>query len=251
MRRKLLILGGTTEASALARLVAARGLDAVLSYAGRTERPRPQPVPCRVGGFGGVDGLTDWLRRHRITHVVDATHPFADRMSGHAAAACAAAGVPLVALTRPAWEPGPGDRWRRVASVAAAARTLAETEPPRRVFLAIGRQHVDAFAAAPRHRYLLRFVDGPQAVPSLPQHAVIVARGPFTVDGDAALLTAHGIDLVVSKNSGGSGARAKIDAARRLRLSVLMIDRPAAPAAPAVGDPEAVLDWLDHADLGA
>jgi precorrin-6A/cobalt-precorrin-6A reductase len=251
MRRKLLILGGTTEASALARLVAARGIDAVLSYAGRTERPRPQPVPCRVGGFGGIEGLAAWLGQNRITHVVDATHPFAGRMSLHAAAACAASDLPLVMLTRPPWTPGPGDRWTRVADVAAAAWAMVEERSPQTVFLAIGRQHVDAFAVAPHHRYLLRFVDPPRVAPRLPEHDLVVTRGPFTADGDTALMAAHRVDRLVSKNSGGSGARAKIDAARRLRLPVLMIDRPAVPAVPTVAEPHDVLRWLDRARLGA
>lgn len=241
----VLLLGGTTEASALARLLAARGVPTTLSYAGRTENPRPQPVPVRVGGFGGVEGLAAYLRDHRITHLVDATHPFAATMSGNAVAAAARAGVPLLALTRPAWMPGSGDRWQHVADIAAAVDALGGAA--RRVLLALGRMHVAAFAAQPQHHYVLRFVDTPAEVPPLPDHHLIVDRGPFTAEGDRALIEAHGIDLVVCKNAGGSGAEAKLVAARALGVPVLMIDRPAIPPRDEVTDPQAVLDWLDHA----
>lgn len=238
------------EASALAGLVAGRGLPATLSLAGRVDRPKPQPVPMRVGGFGGVDGLAAWLRAHAITHVIDATHPFAARISRNAVAACAQARVPLVALTRPAWAPGPGDRWRPVPDIEGAVGALAGAS--RRVMLAVGRMHLAAFAAQPQHFYLLRLVDPPAEAVPLPEHHALVSRGPFTEAGDRALMAAHGIDLVVAKNSGGTGARAKIDAARALGLAVVMIDRPALPTRQEVACPRAVLDWLGHAgaDLG-
>jgi precorrin-6A/cobalt-precorrin-6A reductase len=244
----VLLLGGTTEASALARLLAERGIPATLSYAGRTETPRPQPIPVRVGGFGGVAGLVAHLRDQRITHLVDATHPFAATMSAHAAAAAEAAGVPLLALTRPAWTPVAGDRWRHVRDIAGAVATLAGT--PRRILLALGRMHVPAFAARPQHHYVLRFVDAPEAPPALPHHQLVIDRGPFTPEGDTALLDAHRIDLVVCKNAGGSGAEAKLIAARSLGVPVLMIDRPVLPARAEVTDPRAVLDWLAHTPSG-
>jgi precorrin-6A/cobalt-precorrin-6A reductase len=240
----ILLLGGTTEASALARLLAAQGIAATLSYAGRTETPRDQPVPVRIGGFGGVAGLTDYLRHHRVTHLVDATHPFAATMSGHAVEAARLAGVAHVALTRPAWEPVAGDRWTRVADIDGAVAALAGQA--RRVMLALGRMHVEAFAAQPQHHYLLRFVDAPEQPPILPRHSLIVDRGPFTATGDSALMEAHAIDLVVCKNAGGSGAQAKLVAARDLGLPVLMIDRPAIPGRTEVYRPEDVLAWLDH-----
>ncbi|HDR28888.1 cobalt-precorrin-6A reductase [Rhodovulum sp.] len=250
MRPNLLILGGTTEATALAQAVAAQGIDATLSFAGRVERPRPQPVPVRIGGFGGADGLASFLTSQRITHVVDATHPFAAQMSRNAVTACAARGVPLVALTRPPWTPQPGDRWRHVPDIAGAVAALAG--PPRRVMLAVGRMHLDAFVAQPQHFYLLRLVDPPASPPPLPHHHVIVSRGPFTEADDCALMQQHRIEIVVSKNAGGTGARAKIAAARGLGLPVLMIDRPALPARHEVSTPAEVLDWLAHsgADLG-
>lgn len=241
----VLLLGGTTEASALARLLAERGVRATLSYAGRTEQPRPQPIPVRVGGFGGVEGLTRYLRDQRVTHLVDATHPFAATMSANAVAAARMAGVPLLALTRPAWHPVAGDRWTHVPDIAGAVAALEG--PPRRILLALGRMHVEAFAALPQHHYVLRFVDAPPVPPALPDHRLVVDRGPFTPDGDRALMAAHGIDLVVCKNAGGTGAEAKLIAARALGIPVLMIDRPLLPPRAEVIDPQAVLDWLDHA----
>ncbi|MFM2372832.1 MAG: hypothetical protein RIS85_2554 [Pseudomonadota bacterium] len=242
--RQVLVLGGTTEASALAHLLSARGIATTLSYAGRTENPRAQPVPVRVGGFGGAAGLADYLRHHRVTHLVDATHPFAATMSGHAVQAAHLAGVPHVALTRRAWEPVAGDCWTRVASIDGAVAALAG--PPRRVMLALGRMHVAAFAAQPQHQYLLRFVDVPNQPPCLPHHSLIVDRGPFTVAGDSALMQAHATDLVVCKNAGGNGADAKLIAARELGLPVLMIDRPAVPRRTEFYRPEDVLVWLGH-----
>ena len=217
---------------------------ATLSYAGRTEAPRAQPVPVRIGGFGGVAGLAEYLRDHRVTHVIDSTHPFAATMSANAVAAAREVGVPLLALTRPAWQPTPGDRWTRVAGIAEAVAELGC--PPRRVMLALGRMHVEAFCAQPQHHYLLRFVDAPDAPPALPRHTLVVDRGPFTVEGDARLMQDHGTELVVCKNAGGPGAQAKLIAARQLGVPVLMIDRPALPPRREVHDPQDTLTWLGH-----
>ncbi|TPE53496.1 cobalt-precorrin-6A reductase [Amaricoccus solimangrovi] len=240
---RVLLLGGTTEANALAERLAARGVGAVYSYAGRVAAPRARPLPVRVGGFGGVPGLRAWLRAERIGAVVDATHPFAAGMSANAVAACAAEGVPLLAFERPAWRAGPGDRWTQVRDLAAAAAALPRE--PEVVFLAIGRQGLAPFAARPEHRYLLRLVD-PVEAPPLPGAEVVVARGPFTAAGDRALLAAHRVARVVAKNSGGVGAEAKLAAARDLGLPVIMIDRPALPERPVAGSAEAVMDWLAH-----
>ncbi|MEK8028004.1 cobalt-precorrin-6A reductase [Pseudaquabacterium rugosum] len=245
---RVLLLGGTTEAGRLAVALAAAGVAGVYSYAGRTAQPLAQPLPLRCGGFGGVAGLVDWLRAERISHVVDATHPFAAQMSGHAVAACAAAGVPLLALERAPWAAGPGDDWRHVPDLAAAAVALPAA--PRRVFLAIGRQHLAAFAAVPGHHWLLRLVDAPTAPLPLPDATAVIARGPFTLDGDLALLRAHAIDVLVSKNAGGEGARAKLDAARLLGLPVILIDRPAVPPRPRVETVAEVMAWLQQGHGG-
>lgn len=239
---RILLLGGTTEASQLARALGETGHDAIFSYAGRTNAPVPQPLPTRIGGFGGVAGLVQYINDHGITHVVDATHPFAAEMSRNAHAACAQTGTALIALERAPWQPQAGDNWTHVPDINAAAQALPAA--PARVFLAIGRQHLQAFASQPQHHYLLRLVD-PGAVP-LPQTTAIIARGPFDVAGDTALLRDHAITHVVAKNAGGAGAAAKLAAARALHLPVILIDRPALPARSSAASISDILAWLDH-----
>ena len=238
----VLVLGGTTEASALCRALAEAKIPATLSYMGRVERPKPQPIPVRIGGFGGVTGLIQYLHDHHITHLVDATHPFAAQMSTNAIAAATETGVPLLALTRPAWQPGPGDCWQRVPDMAAAVAALAG--PAQNIMLAIGRMHLPEFAAQPQHHYLLRLVDAPADTPPLPHHTTVIDRGPFDVNADRALMQTHKIDRVVSKNAGGTGSISKLQAARDLNLPVLMIDRPVLPPRLAVQTADQVLDWI-------
>lgn len=243
MQPHILLLGGTTEASLLARLLAEKGANATFSYAGRTEEPIAQPLPTRIGGFGGVEGLVQYLTDRRITHVIDATHPFAAQMSLNAVAACTQTGTPLLALQRPAWMPAKGDNWTHVTAIADAVNALPDV--PARVFLAIGKQHLTPFAAKPQHHYLLRLVDAPGILP-LPNAQAIIAKGPFTVAGDLTLLTDHHITHIVAKNSGGSGARAKLDAARALGLPVILIDRPHLPGREIATSPQAALVWLEN-----
>ncbi|WP_199489420.1 cobalt-precorrin-6A reductase [Pseudotabrizicola alkalilacus] len=243
---RVLLLGGTTEASLLARALAEAGIDAVFSYAGRTAAPVAQPVPVRCGGFGGAEGLADYLVAEGITHVVDATHPFAAQISRNAIAACAAGVVPLAVLERPQWQAGPGDDWRHVPDVQAAVQALPDA--PARVFLAIGKQTLSPFAARPQHHYLLRLVDAPDAPLPLPDAAAVIARGPFAVEGDLALLRDNRITHIVAKNAGGSGAGAKLVAARRLGLPVILIDRPALPPRLVLGSVPEVMRWLHHSD---
>lgn len=242
---RVLLLGGTTEAGLLARALADARIDTVYSYAGRTDAPVPQPVPVRVGGFGGIAGLADYLRAQKISHLVDATHPFAAQISAHAVAATDIAGVPLIAFERAPWQPGPGDRWTEVPDTEAAVAALPAASA--RVFLATGRQGLSPFVAKPQHWYLLRLVDPPDTPLPLPQAQAEVARGPFTVDGDVALLGRHRIDVIVAKNAGGAGARAKLDAARVLGLPVILIDRPTVPERPVALSVEAVMGWLHGA----
>lgn len=226
----------------MARAVAEAGIPATFSYAGRVDKPKTQPIPQRVGGFGGVAGLVAYLREHNITHVVDATHPFAAQMNWNAFHACAEAGVELMALTRPAWRAAAGDQWTHVPDISGAVAALEGA--PKRIMLALGRMHVEDFAAQPQHHYVLRLVDAPSVAPSLPNHSVVVARGPFDVAGDIALFKDQAVDIVVCKNAGGIGAEAKIQAARALGLPVVMIDRPALPARREGATVEAVLEWL-------
>ena len=246
---RLLLLGGTTEASLLAQALATANVDAVFSYAGRTQAPLPQPLPTRVGGFGGAAGLQAWLMEQGITHVVDATHPFAAQISANAVTACAGTGIRLIALERPGWVQQAGDDWRLVPDIEAAVSALPEA--PARVFLAIGRQALAPFAQRPHNYYLLRLVDAVPDLP-LPQATVVLARGPFTAESDRALMQTHGITHVVAKNAGGSGAAAKLDAARALGLPVILIERPTLPPRACVGSVAEVMAWLavHRADLG-
>ncbi len=242
---RVLILGGTADANRLVAEIAGNSrIDAVLSYAGRTENPTPPPITWRVGGFGGVDGLVDYLRAENIARVIDATHPFAARMSANAVAACALADVPLLALERAPWQRASGDRWLEVDSIVAAAEALGAA--PRRVFLGIGRQYLDVFAAHPQHHYLVRLVDRPRASLPLREADVIVARGPFALAGDRAMLMEHRIDIVVARNAGGDASYAKIEAARALGLPVVMVRRPFIPAREKVEGVADVLRWLGH-----
>ena len=241
---RALILGGTSDANKLADAVAKLGLDAIYSYAGRTEAPAAQSLPTRSGGFGGARGLADYIRQQGITHVVDATHPFAAQMSRNAIAACAATGIALIALERAPWTTTPGDHWIEVPDETAAAAALPEQ--PACVFLAIGRQHLAPFAGKPQHAYILRFVDAPDGALPLPDAHVIVSRGPFTLAGDRDLMRSRGIAWLVARNAGGSGARAKIDAARELGLPVIMITRPELPQRPRAERIADVLAFLGH-----
>lgn len=226
----------------MARALADAGMEAVYSYAGRTEAPVAQPLPVRLGGFGGVAGLVSYLQAEGITHLVDATHPFAVKMSSNAVAACAVTGLPLIALERKPWQAKEGDRWTHVADLDAAVAALGEA--PRRVFLAIGRQNLAAFARAPQHHYLLRLVDPPTEALPLPRAEAVIARGPFEVAGDRALLLDHRIEVIVAKNAGGAGAEAKLIAARDLGLPVILIDRPLVPERKVARSVDEVMAWL-------
>jgi precorrin-6A/cobalt-precorrin-6A reductase len=242
--KHVLILGGTAEARLLAGLLADRAdIKATLSLAGRTAAPAVQPVPVRMGGFGGVEGLAGYLAAQQIDALIDATHPYAAVISKHAAEAAAAAGVPLLALRRTAWAAGAGDRWIEVDDMTGAAAALGAA--PRRVFLAIGRKEVAAFTAAPQHHYLVRSVDPIEPPLNVPNAIYIVSRGPFAECDERALLSQHRIETVVAKNSGGAATYGKIAAARALGLTVIMLQRPALPNVPAVETPHEAVAWLD------
>jgi len=240
---RALILGGTSDASLLAAAIARAGIQAIYSYGGRTRAPADQPLPTRIGGFGGVSGLADYIRREAITHVIDATHPFAAEMSRNAVEACAETGTPLIALERAPWSKAPGDDWIEVVDVNAAVAALPEA--PAKVFLAIGRQHIAPFVMKPQHTYTLRFVDPPETTLPFPAD-VIVSRGPFTLNGELEMMRMRGIMCIVARNSGGDGARAKIDAARMLGLPVIMISRPELPERQRVESVAEIMQWLSH-----
>lgn len=238
----VLLLGGTAEARRLAAAAAHRPEIAITSsLAGAVAVPLLPEGDVRIGGFGGVAGLTGWLRDHGTDAVVDATHPFATRMTAAAVAATSALNLPLLALRRPGWTAGPGDRWYRVPDMRAAAALVPRLGG--RVFLAIGSGGVAAFADAPGW-FLLRAVDPP--VPPLPaRHRFVRDRGPFTADAERALLREHRIEVVVCRDSGGDLTAAKLVAARELGLPVVMVDRPAAPAGvETVATVDEAVDWL-------
>ena len=240
---RLLILGGTTEATALARALANdEAFAPLLSLAGRTRAPLASPVPVRVGGFGGAEGLARYLADEQIDRLIDATHPFAARISTNAALAAGRAGVSILAIRRPAWEAGEGDRWVEVADMAAAAVALGAT--PKTVFLTIGRQEVSAFAAAPHHAYVVRTIEPLDDALPVPRLTAIAARGPFDAEAEMALMREAGIEVVVSKNAGGDATQGKILAARRLGLPVVMVRRPVKPEVPSASDAEGALAWL-------
>lgn len=244
----VLLLGGTSGASELAQALYQTGVRACFSYAGVTQQPLAQPLPTRSGGFGGAEGLAAFIRTQGISHVVDATHPFAAQMSRNACEACAATGTALLALERAPWQAQPGDSWTELASMADAASALPEAAT--RVFLAVGRKQLDAFATKPQHLYLLRLVDAPLpgSLP-LPRHTVVLGRGPFSLQDDLALLQQQGIAWLVAKNAGGPATRGKIDAARALGLPVVMVQRPVLPLRPRTESVAAVLHWLRHGAL--
>ncbi|WP_407159885.1 cobalt-precorrin-6A reductase [Bradyrhizobium sp. STM 3557] len=240
---RILILGGTTEASHLAQLLAHDGrFEATLSLAGRTATPKQQALPTRIGGFGGITGLEAWLRENDVAAVIDATHPYAAQISAHAVAACNALAIPLGSIMRAAWKREDGDDWIEVDSFEAAASALGSA--PARVFLSIGRQELAAFAAAPQHHYVARTIDPPDvALP--PDIRFVHDRGPFDAAAEEAFLARERIDMIVSKNSGGAATYPKIIASRRLRLPVIVIRRPHKPHGIVLDSPEAAMRWLD------
>jgi precorrin-6A/cobalt-precorrin-6A reductase len=244
---RVLILGGTREAFQLAeRLDALQAIAFISSLAGRTREPRLPKGEVRTGGFGGAEGLARYLRDARITHLVNATHPFAAQISTNAVAAAESAGVPLLRLLRPPWRAQPGDRWIAARNAAEAADVCWREGG--RIFLTLGSGELDAFAEVHNAHFLVRMVDALDTLP-LHDHRVILARGPFSLEDELALLSEHRIGLVVAKNSGGDATYAKIEAARRMRLPVIMIDRPPIaldPRSPAVASVEQVVAWVEQ-----
>ncbi len=243
--KRVLILGGTAEAAALARALAEDArVSATTSLAGRTRAPAALPGAVRRGGFGGAQALADYLKTRAVDLLVDATHPFAARISRNAVQACAAAGVPRLVLTRAPWTARDGDRWTRVPDAASARAALPGLG--RRVFLTIGRQELSAFAGLDAVWFLVRLVEPPEDPIPLEDYHLVLGRGPFSLERETTLLREHGIEAVVSKNSGGPGTYAKIEAARALDLPVLMVERPALPAGETVESVAAALAWLER-----
>ncbi|MEU6556682.1 cobalt-precorrin-6A reductase [Streptomyces sp. NPDC046915] len=240
----VLVLGGTTEARRLAAGLTARGgVRVTTSLAGRVTRPGTLEGEVRTGGFGGAQGLAEWLRAEQVDAVVDATHPFAAGITANAARAATATGLPLLVLRRPGWRPASGDRWHPVPSLGAAADALPALG--RRVFLTTGRLGLSAFAHLSDLHFVVRSVEPPEP-PMPPGLEVLLARGPFTVAGELRLLRGHRIDVLVTKDSGGEATAAKLTAARELGLPVVVVQRPALPeGVTALPDEAAVLARLE------
>jgi precorrin-6A/cobalt-precorrin-6A reductase len=240
----LLILGGTSEGFAVAKAaVDVAGLRVISSLAGRVASPRAVPGEVRIGGFGGVDGLAAFLKDNAVRAVIDATHPFAVRMGFNAAEACARTGVSLLRLARPAWQPVAGDRWEAVDGWEAAVTALRASS--RRVFLTVGRQELAPFIGLDGLWFLIRTIETPDLAPAFSAAEIVLARGPFRLEDELALLRRHRIDTIVCKNSGGSATEAKLIAARQLGLRVVMLRRPARPDVPTVTSVAAAMAWLN------
>jgi precorrin-6A/cobalt-precorrin-6A reductase len=243
----ILVLGGTAEARELAGALDAAGVQVTSSLAGRVSRPRLPAGEVRVGGFGGSEALARWLTEHGVAAVIDATHPFAERISASAVTACPRVGVPLLRLQRAGWSAGPDDDWRWVANLDAAAAAIPSLGE--RVLLTTGRQGLPAFADVHDAWFLVRCVERPDP-PLPPRHKLLLDRGPYTVDGELALIDEHRIELVVTKDSGGTYTEAKLEAARRRRLPVIVVRRPPRPDVQTVSTVADALDWareLAHA----
>jgi precorrin-6A/cobalt-precorrin-6A reductase len=244
---RVLILGGTGEARALASALASRPqFEVTSSLAGRVTNPALPVGAVRMGGFGGVAGLATYLRTQAIGAVVDATHPFAATISAHAAEAAAEAACPLLVLRRPGWTAVAEDHWLRVPDIAAAAATVAQL-PEGCIFVTTGRRDLGAFAGDDRHAYLVRTVDPPSgAMPA--RMTLLLDRGPYTVAGESALLSSHQVTALVTKDSGGEMTAAKLVAARDRHIPVVMVDRPALPeAVTVVQTVDGAIAWLDRA----
>lgn len=246
---RLLILGGTGEAAALARAVLVRfgeAIDMTTALAGRTRHPGPIPGLVRIGGFVGAAGLADYLAAQRTDRVIDATHPFATEISSAARLACDQLRVPRLLLVRPAWRRHPLDRWIEVDSIEAAAQIVGRVG--RRALLTVGGGEVEAFAAATGVRFVVRLIDPPRAPLPLRFHEIVLGRGPFSLGEERHLMQRHAIDVLVCKASGGAATEAKLVAARELSLPVIMVRRPPVERGLAVDNIDAALDWLAGLD---
>jgi precorrin-6A/cobalt-precorrin-6A reductase len=237
----LLLLAGTGEAIAIAQALSAGLMPVIASLAGATRLPRDLNVPTRAGGFGGDEGFRAYLREAGITAVLDATHPFAARISWRSARICQEEGLPYCQLLRPEWAPEAGDKWVMIESEEAAAEHIA---PGSTVFLATGRQTLDRFANLGACRLICRQIDPPDRAFPFANGEFLVGRPPFSVEEERHLFKELNIDWLVVKNAGGEAPRSKLIAARQLGISVAMIKRPPQPEAVKVASVEAALDWV-------
>lgn len=248
-KKRVLILGGTGEAAALAAKIAEiPGVDAIASFAGRTKEHITLTTPSRTGGFGGATGLADYLRQEHIDLVIDATHPFAAQISFNAAQAASECGIPRLMLIRPPWKAVLGDDWIEVDTNQSAAKALPGLAE--HIFLTIGRQELPAYADIKNIWFLMRMIDPPEPDLPIPPGQLILQRGPFSLESERSLLQEYQIGAIVSKNSGGDATYAKIIAARELGITVVMVQRPHKPEGEKVADVESTLSWVRNRLLG-
>lgn len=240
---RVLILGGTGDASQLAiKASTLAGIEVIVSLAGRTRQPALIATQTRIGGFGGTSGLVAYLQNNAIDLLIDATHPYAAKISLNAATAAQLCGIPHLILVRPAWRSTQGDRWIEVDNIEAAAAILSDWT--KRVFLTIGRQELSTFSHLENIWFLMRTIDPPAPDTSIPKGQLLLERGPFSLADERKLLKQYQIEAIVSKNSGGDATSAKIIAARELGLPVVMVKRPSMPEGDRVFDVESALEWL-------
>lgn len=236
----ILLLAGTSEAQDIARGLAKHAIPAIASLAGATRAPKSLGLPMRIGGFGGADGFAAYLKSENITAVIDATHPFAARITDRTAAICQRIGMPYLQVLRPPWTPQEGDNWTQIAHEEDAAAIIP---PGSTVFLGTGRQTLEKFTGLARCRVICRQIDPPTAPFPFEGGEFLIGRPPFPVDRERCLFSQLGIAWIVVKNAGGAASATKLTAARELGLPVLMIARPPMPDAPRVSSAQDALIW--------
>jgi len=241
--KRVLILGGTGDASQLATKASLiPGIEIITSLAGRTQNPVAPDGNFRIGGFGGSEGLGEYLRTNKIDILIDATHPYAANISFNAAIAASMYSIPHIMFVRPIWEKLPGDNWIEVDSVEAGAKALPNFA--KRVFLTVGRQQLTPFANLQDIWFLMRLIDLPPSDALIPPGEILCSRGPFIVEDERSLLEKYQIDTIVSKNSGGDATIGKIIAARELNIKVVMVRRPSTPSCEKVNNIDSAIKWL-------
>lgn len=246
---RLLLLAGSGEARELAAELATRpGLAVTASLACGARGEPDLPVPTRIGGFGGGSAFADWLTAERIDAVLDATHPFAGHITRRTARICRARGMPHLALVRPGWIAGPGDRWTEIARPEDAAEHVA---PGAIVFVASGRDTLPGLANLADRRLICRQIGRAAGPFPYPNGRFLPGRPPFSVADEARLFAELGVDVLLVKNAGGIASATKLAAARQLDLPVLMIRRPALPDCDRAGTVAEALDWVDRLGVSA
>lgn len=239
----LLLLAGTGEARRLAWGLADSGLSVRATMAGATRHPEALPIPTDVGGFGGEEGFRTYLRTHKITAVLDATHPFATRITERTAQICQTDGIPYCHVLRPGWAQGPHDRWTRISTPAECAKHIPIDAV---VFLATGRQTLADYANLEGRRVLARVIDPPTAPFPFEGGEFVIGRPPFPAEKETALFRALGVTHLVSKDAGSPAGRGKLDAARDLGLPVILLDRKAPPEATRVSTVGEAMAWVKN-----